>query len=89
MRVLAGVVALIVGLSGLFWSTFWAAPLPMPSPLADTDVAAGVGAVGDGGLRAADGRHASDRRVRLPRRIVLRRKRDFAMTAVLVKHPER
>jgi glyoxylase-like metal-dependent hydrolase (beta-lactamase superfamily II) len=87
MRVLAGVVALIVGLSGLFWSTFWAAPLPMPSPLADTTLppasapsAMEVFALPTGVTHrtAAFGYRGGS----------FSDKRDFAMTAVLVKHPQ-
>ena len=35
MRALAILVALIVGLAGLLWSTFLPAPLPAPPPLAE------------------------------------------------------
>lgn len=87
MRALAIIVALIVGLAGLLWSTFLPAPLPAPAPLAEQ-------ALPPASPPAAMAVFA------LPTGIVHRTaafgyrggsfsdKRDFAMNAVLVKHPQ-
>jgi glyoxylase-like metal-dependent hydrolase (beta-lactamase superfamily II) len=87
MRTLAVAVTLIVGLAGLFWSTFWPAPLPAPPPLTDQSLppasspasmavfALPTGVTHRSAAFGYRGGAFSD-------------KRDFAMTAVLVKHPQ-
>ncbi len=86
MRALAVVAAVVVGLAGLFWSTFWPAPLPARPPLAadalppaSPPAAMAVFALPTGVTHrtAAFGYRGGS----------FFDARDFAMTAVLVKHP--
>ncbi len=86
MRALAIVGAAIGGLAVLFWSTFWPAPLPPPRPLAvealppaRPPAAMTIVALPTGVTHrtAAFGYRGGS----------FREKRDFAMTAVLVRHP--